>query len=217
MVNGIRFFEPDDVLVLYAGIGIPLLRILQVGQANDFCPATYYQIKVANPLRGMVEPGRLRVHYESVRGNALASDPDAFNDLGWLWLNSSRIPFEPALARRLFKLTYVLGSAEAAFNLGEQAFYGKGVTVDRNLAISYYEQAYEGGVFCAARALGSLYCKSADDWTADLHKAVQWYMRATEDDDLDACFQLGCLVLDNYSPTHKLALGIYWLQWAAMT
>lgn len=41
-------------------------------------------------------------------------------------------------------------------------------------------------------------------------------MRAAEDDDLDACFLLGCLVLDNHSLTHERALGIYWLQWAAM-
>ena len=92
MVNGIRFFEPNDVLALYAGIGIPSLRILEISQANDFCLATYYQIKAANPLRGMVEPGRLRVHYESLRGDAMASDPDAPNDLGWLWLNGSPHP-----------------------------------------------------------------------------------------------------------------------------
>lgn len=73
MVNGIRFFEPNDVLALYAGIGIPSLRILEISQANDFCLATYYQIKAANPLRGMVEPGRLRVQYESLRGDAMAS------------------------------------------------------------------------------------------------------------------------------------------------
>lgn len=132
------------------------------------------------------------------------------------WLNGSRVLFEPALARQLFKLAFILGSAEAAFNLGEQAFYGKGVPVDRDLAISYYEQAYEGGVLCAARVLGSLYCESTDDWTADHHKAVQWYIWAADGDDLDACFLLGCLVLDNHSPTHERALGIYWLQWAAM-
>ena len=29
------------------------------------------------------------------------------------WLNGSRVLFEPALARRLFKLAFVLGSGEA--------------------------------------------------------------------------------------------------------
>lgn len=60
----------------------------------------------------------------------LQGDSDALNDLGWLLLNGVRLKLEPLLARCIFKVAKVLGSAEALFNLAEQAFYGKGIPLD---------------------------------------------------------------------------------------
>ena len=80
--------------------------------------------------------------------------------------------------RDRFKLAYVLGSGEAAFNLGEQAWYGLGMCVNQDLAASYYEQAYERGVTCAAQALGRLHEKGMDGQAPDFAKATHWYRLA---------------------------------------
>ena len=130
----------DEMQHLYAGIGMPSLRAMELsGQAG----ITYYDIKVANPLLGLVDPIRIRNRYVELREQALIGDEDALNDLGWWWLNGLRLKPNPSLAKRLLKIASVMGSAEALFNLAELAFYGKGLTVNLDLAIDYYEQAFE--------------------------------------------------------------------------
>lgn len=47
-------------------------------------------------------------------------------------------------------------------------------------------------------------------------KAISWYKRGAAEQDLMACFSLGRLALDESSPEYDPALGLYWLQWAAM-
>ncbi len=177
---------------------------------------SYHEIKAANPLLELVDPIRIRHRYLELRAQALAGDEDALNDLGWWWLNGLRLKPNPALARRLLRIAAVMGSAEALFNLAELAFYGKGLAVNPGLAIDYYEQAFESGIVCAAEALGSLYERGNEGVIADHGKAISWYMRGAAEHDLMACFSLGRLALDESSPEHDPALGLYWLQWAAM-
>lgn len=209
----VELAEPDEILLLYAGIGMPSLRVMELsGQAG----ITYHEIKAANPLLGLVEPIMVRSRYAELREQAIMEDADALNDLGWLWLNGSRLKASPALARRLFKLAAVMGSAEALFNLAEQAFYGKGIAVNPVLAIDYYEQAFEAGIPCAAQALGSLYERGDESVIADHGKAISWYKRGAAEHDAMACFLLGRLALDEASTEYDPALGLYWLQWAAM-
>lgn len=209
----VELAEPDEILLLYAGIGMPSLRVMELsGQAG----ITYHEIKAANPLLGLVESIMVRSRYAELREQAIMEDADALNDLGWLWLNGSRLKASPALARRLFKLAAVMGSAEALFNLAEQAFYGKGIAVNPVLAIDYYEQAFEAGIPCAAQALGSLYERGDESVIADHGKAISWYKRGAAEHDAMACFLLGRLALDEASTEYDPALGLYWLQWAAM-
>ena len=204
---------PDELQRLYAGIGMPSLRAMELsGQAG----VTYHEIKAANPLLGLVDPIRIRNRYVELREQALIGDENALNDLGWWWLNGSRLKPNPALAKRLFKIAAVMGSAEALFNLAELAFYGKGLAVNPGLAIDYYEQAFESGIICAAEALGSLYERGDEGVIADHGKAISWYKRGASEQDLMACFSLGRLALDETSPEYDPALGLYWLQWAAM-
>src|SRR5690606_26517181 len=113
-------------------------------------------------------------------------------------------------------LAAVMGSAEALFNLAEQAFYGEGIAVNPALAIDYYEQAFEAGIPCAAQALGSLYERGDESVIADHGKAISWYKRGAAEHDAMACFLLGRLALDEASTEYDPALGLYWLQWAAM-
>ncbi|MFI8743405.1 tetratricopeptide repeat protein [Stutzerimonas zhaodongensis] len=204
---------PDELQRLYAGIGMPSLRAKELsGQAG----VTYHEIKAANPLLGLVDPIRIRNRYVELREQALLGDADALNDLGWFWLNGLRLKPNPALARRLFKVAAVMGASEALFNLAELAFYGKGLVVNPGLAIDYYEQAFEAGIHCAAQALGSLYERGDEGVIVDHGKAISWYKRGAAEQDLMACFSLGRLALDETSPEYDPALGLYWLQWAAM-
>ena len=134
---------PDELQRLYAGIGMPSLRAMELsGQAG----VTYHEIKAANPLLGLVDPIRIRNRYVELREQALIGDENALNDLGWWWLNGLRLKPNPALAKRLLRIAAVMGSAEALFNLAELAFYGKGLTVNQDLAVDYYEQAFEAGI-----------------------------------------------------------------------
>ncbi len=204
---------PDELQRLYAGIGMPSLRAKELsGQAG----VTYHEIKAANPLLGLVDPIRIRNRYVELREQALLGDADALNDLGWFWLNGLRLKPNPALARRLFKVAAVMGASEALFNLAELAFYGKGLVVNPGLAIDYYEQAFEAGIPCAAQALGSLYERGDEGVIVDHGKAISWYKRGAAEQDLMACFSLGRLALDETSPEYDPAIGLYWLQWAAM-
>ncbi len=213
LVEHVELAESGDLQRLYAGIGMPSLRVMELsGQAG----VSYHEIKAANPLLELVDPIRIRHRYLELRAQALAGDEDALNDLGWWWLNGLRLKPNPALARRLLRIAAVMGSAEALFNLAELAFYGKGLAVNPGLAIDYYEQAFESGIVCAAEALGSLYERGNEGVIADHGKAISWYMRGAAEHDLMACFSLGRLALDESSPEHDPALGLYWLQWAAM-
>jgi hypothetical protein len=207
--------EPGELQRLYAGIGMPALRVAELAEQNHLF--TYHEIKAANPLLGLTDPIRLRRRYEQLRAQALQGDADALNDLGWLWLNGSRLEPEPVLAKRLFKIAAVLGSSEALFNLAEQAFYGKGVRTNPALAIDYYEQAFESGIHCAAQAIGGLYERGDEGVPIDHAKAISWYKRGAEEQDTMACFLHGQLALDESSSEYNPAVGLYWLQWAAMS
>lgn len=209
----VEFIEPDELARLYAGVGMPSLRAMEL---SGLAGVMYHDIKAANPLLGLVEPMRVRHRYAELREQALQGDAEALNDLGWLWLNGSRLKASPTLARRLFKLAAVMGSSEALFNLAEQAFYGKGLVANPVLAIDYYEQAFEAGIPCAAQALGSLYERGDEGVSANHREAVTWYQRGAAEQDAMAGFLLGRLSLDVSSAEHNPPVGLYWLQWAAM-
>ena len=213
--NQVEIAEPGEMQRLYAGIGMPALRVAELAEPNRLF--TYYEIKAANPLLGLTDPIRLRRCYEQLRAQALQGDADALNDLGWLWLNGSRLEPEPVLAKRLFKIAAVLGSSEALFNLAEQTFYGKGVRSNPALAIDYYEQAFELGITCAAQALGGLYERGDEGVPIDHASAIAWYKRGADEQDTMACFLHGRLALDELSSEYNPVVGLYWLQWAAMS
>jgi hypothetical protein len=175
--QAMRFIDSTRAPAASPNIGMPSLRVFKPATCETF---TYHRLQAPSPLATMTDPALLGFLYRSLRDDALASDPDALNDLGWLWINGSRTPQDTVLARRLFKLAYVLGSAEAAFNLAEQALHGQGMRVDQDLAVSYYEQAYERGIVQAARALGRLHEQGVAGQAPDCRQALQWYRRAAE-------------------------------------
>lgn len=206
--------ESGEMQRLYSGVGMPSLRTMELAWQARF--ANLYEVKAANPLRGLVDPIEIHQAYARLRAAAINGDPDAINDLGWLWLNGTRLASDPILARRLFKLAAVEGSGEALFNLAEQAYYGKGMVANPALAIDYYEQAFEHGVPGAALALGAIYEEGDEGVIADHGIAVRWYKRAVEEGDVLAGFYWGQLALNESSTEYDLACGVYWLQWSAI-
>ena len=206
--------SPSEMQRLYSGVGIPSLRTAElVGQAGV---ANLHEVKTANSLLGLVDPIEIHQTYAGLRAAAVDGDPDAMNDLGWLWLNGTKLAYAPTLARRLFKLAAVEDSGEALFNLAEQAYYGKGMAVNPALAIDYYEQAFEYGVPGAALAIGAVYEEGDEGVIVDHGRAMLWYKRAVEEGDVLAGFYLGRLALNEASAEHDMACGVYWLQWSAM-
>ena len=103
--ENMQFVESRSSCAADADIGMPSLRVLKAPVDGKLAAIT---IKAANPLATMADPVLLRFLYRSLRDDALASDPDALNDLGWLWINGSRVLFDSVLARRLFKLAAVV-------------------------------------------------------------------------------------------------------------
>ena len=99
MVNGIRFFEPDDVLALMPASVFLLYEFWRSAKPTIF--AWRLTIKSRPPIRFAVWSNL--AGYESTMNLCVVMR----------WLNGSRVLFEPALARRLFKLAFVLGSGEA--------------------------------------------------------------------------------------------------------
>ena len=206
--------EPGEMQRLYSGVGIPSLRTAELAGQARF--ANLHEVKAANPLLGLVDLIEIHQTYACLRAAAVDGDPNAMNDLGWLWLNGTRLASDPILARRLFKLAAVEGSGEAFFNLAEQAYYGKGMVTNPALAIDYYEQAFEHGAPGAALALGAIYEEGDEGVMVDHGRAMLWYKRAVEEGDVLAGFYRGRLALNESSIEHDMASGVYWLQWSAM-
>lgn len=217
-IDDVIITAPSELECLYAGIGMPSLRIEEVAKAC--CVDNYQSIKTANPVRRITDVNEFCAHYIALRTAALMEDKDALNDLGWLWLNGRWLAEDYSLSRRAFRLAASLGSAEALFNLGAQSSYGKGLKIDLNLAIGYFELAYEQGIICAAEAIGSLYESGGDDLVIDSELAVEWYLRGAQyggvHGGIDCLFSVGRLALDNSSKSFDVSRGLYWLQYAAM-
>lgn len=210
----VAVIEPNEMQRLYRGVGIPSLRTAELAGQARF--ANLHEVKAANSLLGMVDPIEIHQTYGRLRAAAVDGDPEAMNDLGWLWLNGARLASNPILARLLFKLAAVEGGGEAFFNLAEQAFYGKGMVANPVLAIDYYEQAFEYGVPGAALALGAIHEEGDEGVMVDHGRAMLWYKRAVEEGDVLAGFYRGRLALNESSTEHDIASGVYWLQWSAM-
>jgi len=71
----VEMVEPDELQRLYAGIGMPSLRVMELsGQARG---VNYHEIREANPLLGLVDPIIIRNRYVELREQALLGDADA--------------------------------------------------------------------------------------------------------------------------------------------
>lgn len=205
---------------LYAGIGKPTWRFHEyiVQCFSDL--ASDENIALANnPGIELTTVESVREYYAQLREKAIVGDSDAVNDLGWHFLNGLELAYEPLLAQKLFKIAAAGEAVMAFFNLGQQAYYGKGMPVDVALAAQYYEQALEDAHPWALLELGRLYDTQDSDDEHDLPydhaKAIAYYKQAAEWNLYEAGFDLGRLLLKRQSKYYNLADALYWLQWSA--
>jgi len=207
-----------EVRRLYAGVGLPSLRVAEVQMPGSCLPPAIQIQRFSEhaTIRQLCDAPAFLAHYRVLRRKALQGDVDAINDLGWLWLNGHMLEPDYACARKLFKLAIAEGSSEALFNLAEQYYYGKGIAVDLHLAADYYRLAYDAGLVPAARMLGDIYevwhCRELED----PYLVAEWYRRAAEGGDLEAAYLLGCHLLKDGDFTHDEPSALYWLQHTAL-
>ena len=203
---------PDELQRLYAGIGMPSLRAMELsGQAG----VTYHEIKAANPLLGLVDPIRIRNRYVELREQALIGDENALNDLGWWWLNGLRLKPNPALAKRLLRIAAVMGSA-GVIQPRRAGLLRQGVDGQSGLSRRLLRAGFRSRDSLCCASIRGLYERGDEGVIVDHGKAISWYKRGAAEQDLMACFSLGRLALDETSPEYDPALGLYWLQSAAM-
>lgn len=209
--------EPGTLRRFYAGVGLPSYRPLEYGLTPGGSPRSYKQMLEVNPLYQPVDLDTFVHLYPTLRQDALELDPDALNDLGWIWLNGRGTAADPALARRLFLQAVEAGSGQALLNLGAQVDYGRGCAVDFSAAIGWYTRAFEDGVPEAAVALGNLYSSEEMASTPGAkEQAVAWFRKAAELDAKSAYLSLGLLLIERHTSYYNLPEGLFWLQASAM-
>jgi len=76
------------------------------------------------------------------------------------------------------------GHAPAQFQLGKMYDLGKGVDLDHQKAIEWYEKSADQGYINAQFSLGSSYYLGIGV-EQDYRKAVEWYTKAEEQNDAD--------------------------------
>ena len=173
------------------------------------------------PIRHCLDAAEISELYAQLREQALKVDVAALNDLGWMLMTGTHLQTNQERAFQLLTLAEARGSSEAAFNLAERAYYGKGCTVDLPQAVELYTYI---AVSCtvvalkvaAAKALASMYADGEVDGEADPESAILWYQHAINLGDKTAVIEQSTLKLDVYSPCEDSAAAVIQLQNAAL-
>lgn len=185
----------------FAGVGLPSQRALLVSRLD--------------------EAPDLQAVYADLRRQALAGNVSALNDLGWIWLNGKYWRADTELARHLLRMAALQGHAAAWFNLGQQLYFGKGISPSYTQAAECYRQAFELGMAQAAAALGDLYeeevCDGEFAWQVDVGCAYEWFLRGAEQGEARCRFEVGYRLLHGLHVATDIKAGLYWLELAAAT
>ncbi|MCK5530943.1 MAG: sel1 repeat family protein [Halopseudomonas aestusnigri] len=172
-------------------------------------------------IRRCLDIAEISELYARLGGQALKLDVAALNDLGWMWMTGTHLQTNQTQAVSLLTLAEAHGSGEAAFNLAERAYYGKGCAVDLPQAVERYTNI---AVSCtivalkaaAAQALARMYADGEVDGEADPESAILWYQHAINLGDKTAVIEQSKLKLDVYSPCEDTAAAVIQLQNAAL-
>jgi len=130
---------------------------------------------------------------ESVAWFRRAADLDnaeAYDNLGFLYLEGRGVPANLAIASGYFRASTEKGWKQGQYNHGMDFFFGRGVERDHARAVSWWESASAGGHKRATFLLG--YClMNGYGIRKDAARAVACWESASNDRDPDAWWMLG--------------------------
>tara|TARA_Y100001970_G_scaffold289407_1_gene419651 strand:- start:10452 stop:11333 length:882 start_codon:yes stop_codon:yes gene_type:complete len=201
---------------LYASAGTPSIRR---HPHDQHCSVPDLTIDLQ--IRRCLDAAEISELYAQLREQALKLDVAALNDLGWMLMTGTHLQTNQTRALQLLTLAEDQGSSEAAFNLAERAYYGKGCAVDLPQAVERYTDI---AVSCtiialkaaAAQALARMFADGEVDGEADPESAIRWYQHAINLGDKTAVIGQSKLKLDVYSPCEDTAAAVIQLQNAAL-
>lgn len=160
-------------------------------------------------------------YYLRLRAQALKSDANAWNELGWLWLNGFWLTKDISQALRVLRIAFGLGSIESQFNLGLLYAYEMR-PANQLMAVGYLEQSFASGYLLAAFTLAELYeCTGVELYSGgttvepDAVKAWHWYLQAAEAGHCPSQLHVGRLQLSGDGFSGDIAQGLAFLTDAA--
>ena len=112
---------------------------------------------------------------DRTRGQALAGDAEAQDNLGRMYAHGAGVPQDSTEAVKWFRLAAVQGHPGAQFNLGVSYADGLGVPQDDAAAMSWFSLAAGGGDAAAQARLGLFYMAGRGGVARDLVTAHMWF------------------------------------------
>ena len=119
-------------------------------------------------------------------------NPQAQNDLGWLYRTGTGVETNFVEAVRLFREAAIRGDARAQDNLGVMYRDGLGVTNDKVEAVSWFRRAAEQGDADGQVNLGWM-LENGYGVSKEAAEALKWYRKAAEQGDAEGENDLGWL------------------------
>lgn len=118
------------------------------------------------------------------------NNAEAFDNLGFLYLEGRGVPVNLAIASGYFRASAEKGWKQGQFNLGMDYFFGRGVERDYARAVSWWESAAAAGHKRATFLLG--YCfMNGCGVRKDEVRALTCWESASKNGDPDAWWMLG--------------------------
>lgn len=167
--------------------------------------------------------GEFQEYYRLLRKAALAGEGNAWNELGWLWMNGFFLAKDHEQAVRVLQIATQFQCPEAHYNLG--LIYGYMGSPHRNQpeALPHLEQAYGRGILLAAYSLGELY---EGNWVAeqgevgvfvepDPQRSWEWYLRGAQGGHVWASMKVALRQLEGTGLSGSVEDGVNLLKQAA--
>ena len=132
------------------------------------------------------------------------NDPIAMSSLGGFYTHGSNdLPQNYAKALELYHQAVELGHAGAYYNIGNAYRYGRGVELDIEKAIHYWELAAMGGVVEARHNLGAM-----EEEAGNKSRALKHWMIAVEGGNKTSLETIKALYLNGYATKDDYAKSL---------
>lgn len=132
-------------------------------------------------------------------------------NLGLMYDTGDGIPTDTQQALRWYESAARLGNANAQQNLGVKYLLGEAVTRQPEKALDLITRAAESGLNNAQYLLGQLYQSGYKEIGIDLSQAEQWYLKAAQQGNANAQYQLALLLFEKHN---RIADAQFWVRQA---